>query len=358
MENDRAFYDRFAQAMARAKSGRGTQDDLMFLQDAMTRIPPSSDMWKNANEATKELIQQWSPSSDTTAAGVPVPEVSDFGLAHMKESGFDMPFPDPPHEGIPPSQADQGNGKDPEPASFTALATDDSPGWLEHAFRPDQYGVGANDPAALGIVNEQDDDTLMASMPEGYSFSNAPAYMAGILRENPEVLMNLMQKQNGGGAASEAWLMPFLQSADVMAGMGLLGGGQRDDLFGGPVTNTGALTRMEDYMDQISQPGMQFIDPTWAYEEAFRRASNTDFSQLSGQNGQPVGPEDIISMTNSALMASAPWMTQEAQASLSGMLQRAGVQYISAIASGEIDASVSYPAYLSSIGADRWLSGE
>lgn len=160
----------------------------------------------------------------------------------------------------------------------------------------------------------------------------------------------------GGGDGTAAFLMPLIQSADAMSQSGILGGATRDStIFGGPTSDIGQLGQIEDVMDVMNQPGLQTIDTKETYRRSMERLGNTDFSQYAGDNGQPYTVDDIIGISNSALMASAPFMSRTTQAAISARLQQAGVQYKLSLATGDIDPSMSYPEYLRQIGADTWM---
>lgn len=190
----------------------------------------------------------------------------------------------------------------------------------------------------------------------GYEFADMTPMQQIQLHQDPRVMAALYAEAAGGGDGTAAFLMPFIEGADAMSQSGILGGQGRDNsIFGGPTSDIGQLAQIEDVMDVMARPGVQFFDNQELYRRSMERLGNTDFSQYSGQNGQPMGVDDIIQVSNAALMASAPFMSKTTQAAVSARLEQAGVQYKLALATGEIPMDESYPAYLRRIGADTWM---
>jgi hypothetical protein len=216
--------------------------------------------------------------------------------------------------------------------------------------------LGYDTPVTSDLAEERfDPGTILENQPEGYSWSGMAPAMISETRNDPRVFANLLAKDMGGGQGTAAQLMPYLQGADSLAAQGVFGGPTANNtIFGGPTSDVAAMAQIEDVADLMAQPGTQFIDTNELYGRSFDRLGNTDFSQYSGDNGQPLSNDDIIEVTNAALMASAPFMTQETAGYLSARLNQAGVEYKTLLATGEV-GNISYPAYLKSIGADQWL---
>lgn len=190
----------------------------------------------------------------------------------------------------------------------------------------------------------------------GYEFADMTPAQQIQLHQDPRVMAALYAEAAGGGDGTAAFLMPYIQSADAMSQSGILGGPTRDNsIFGGPSSDIGQLAQIEDTMDIMNRPGLQFFDNQELYRRSMERLGNTDFSQYSGDNGQPYAVDDIIGISNAALMASAPFMSRTTQAAVSARLQQAGVSYKLSLATGEIPPDESYPEYLKRIGADTWM---
>lgn len=213
--------------------------------------------------------------------------------------------------------------------------------------------AGMQTNGADSIPGEKFPVGAMMPTPQGYSFDDVALIERQGLRDDPRVMANMLAEGKGTGTGYESTILPFIQSADSLSAQGVLGRGTGSDLFGGPISASGNLANVEDVINMISQPQYFEMDPASLYRASFERSQSTDFEGITGQNGQPLSRDDIIDVTNSALMASAPFMTPEYAAALSGRLQRAAVQYKSLVARGEFNGS--YPAYLESIGAGEWV---
>lgn len=191
-------------------------------------------------------------------------------------------------------------------------------------------------------------------------FANASPEMIDTLVRNPVVLTHLLAQQQGGGANSEAFLGPRVEAALALAGTGMLGRGTRGrgplpGLDEAPADDLQKLLAAQEFMDQFNAPGTQFVDTNALYQDAFNRATNTDLRSQTDQQGRAIGIEGEIELTNKALLAAAPFMSQEEQAWVSSALQSAAVEYMTKVTMGEI--SMSYPNYLRSIGIDQMLAG-
>lgn len=229
---------------------------------------------------------------------------------------------------------------------------------------PGGSGVQAN--SALGYNNyDESEDVLRYYLDSAAGTPFEGMNPAGIemMVDNPALLADFLSKQEGAGPNAAKFLGPRTQAALAMSGMGMLGRSSRGsspsglpDLTQSPTSDIDKLLAAQEFMEQFNQPGTQFVDVNAVYQDAFNRASNTNFEGLTDENGNPIGVEGSISLTNDALLAAAPFMSQETQAWLSSTLQYAALQYMEKLATGEI--SMSYPAYLRSLGIDQMLSGQ
>lgn len=219
---------------------------------------------------------------------------------------------------------------------------------------PGGMGAAANDVSAMSInpPGNYDWKADLDEMSEGYSFSGMAPGNLGMLLSDPAVHAKLVAEQRGGGDATAAMDQQWMEAANQLAAMGVIGGSVDNTVFGGNWDQPSRLAAMEDVSNLMAQPGMQFVNPRDIYGESFRRAEATDYSTLKGQNGEPIGIDEVIQITNGALQAQAPFMTPEAAAYLSSRLSGAAVEYKAQLAKGE--TSLSYPAFLKAMGADTW----
>jgi hypothetical protein len=226
-----------------------------------------------------------------------------------------------------------------------------------------QYSGGFHGPGTSAMDTGSDiadevitPESILASMPEGYITSDMSPAQIAFARQDPRVLAEMYAEAIGGGANTANFIAPWVQSADAMSQSGILGGPTRDStIFGGPTSDVQQMAQIEDVIEFMNQPGMQYIDPSVTYARSMERLGNTDFSDYTDAQGQSYDIDTIIEISNSALMSSAPFMSETAAAALSAQLKRAGVMYKTAIATGEISMEISYPAYLKMIEADKWM---
>jgi hypothetical protein len=129
------------------------------------------------------------------------------------------------------------------------------------------------------------------------------------------------------------------------------------DLNTVPLTGREQLQTAEDWLGQMEGNGVT-INPRSVYQRALRRAKRTDPLTMDTGEGQAGSIENQIAVTHGALSAAleGSGATAEAVQGLSNKLNRAAQDYVMALAKGELeDPSMSYPEYLRSIRAQKWL---
>lgn len=217
------------------------------------------------------------------------------------------------------------------------------------------YGMGMDNPDVVSFYRDMTSGTPFSGM--------GPAGIENLVN-NPRVLAQVLAEQEGAGPNAAAFLGPRAEAALALSGMGLLGRSSQGlpnagmpgmNLTSSPTSDVDKLLAAQEFLDQFNHPGSQFVDVNAIYQESFDRAANTNFEGLTGEGGQPLGIEESISLTNDALMASSPFMSQETQAWLSSALNAAAVEYMAKVSTGEI--TMSYPNYLRTLGIDKMLSG-
>lgn len=205
---------------------------------------------------------------------------------------------------------------------------------------------------------------MFTDIPQGYSFSDYNRGGLSNLMDDPEYYARTFAKQRGGEQYSQLYSDPA-KAAIAMARAGIIGPqGQPvgNDLRGAiGMPESYQLQAVEEFMRDYTTKGRD-VRPSAIYSEMFERAENTDLSSVqSPQTGEPLSTNEIIDYTNASLMAAAPFMTQEGQAWLSGILARAGSQYMDYIGTtSEVDPSkiMSYPQFLRSIGINDLMQGQ
>lgn len=246
------------------------------------------------------------------------------------------------------TQLQQMIGNVPQGEGGAALAA--NPG-----LSPNYGTAGFENPDILSFYQDLTSGTPLAGM--------SPAAI-DMMSRNPEVFARMLSDQAGGGVNTESFLGPRAEAAMQLAGMGMLGhategiggmpGTEGRNLTSAPSSDVEKMLAAQAFMDQFNAPGAQFVDVNKLFQEEFNRAANTNFEGLTDPQGRPLGIEGSIEMTNNALMASAPFMSQETQAWISSTLNYAAVQYMTELATGKTD--MSYPAYLKSLGVDQMLA--
>ncbi len=175
-----------------------------------------------------------------------------------------------------------------------------------------------------------------------------------MLANNPELVARRLYDGAPGVAAAQA---PTIQAMMQLAQLGLLteGGPNATLNTGNKISNTTQLEQVEALKNQIPEFGAQ-VDPRAIWEEALRRSLNTEPNAMStGEFGVAGDPQNQIAITNGALIAAKPFLTEESQESLTNLLARMGQEYLDGWSRGEI--TVSYAKYLDEMGAAQWLGG-
>jgi hypothetical protein len=198
-------------------------------------------------------------------------------------------------------------------------------------------------------------DSYFSELSGDYSFSGTSPAMRDLIRQRPDVYANILYEDQ---PITQEVMSPYLESASALAETGMLGGGIPGNrtLSGGPNSPTMELAAIEDFMKQFDQPGMQFVDPAQVYGELFTRLEGTPTETMRNREGQQANIHEQIALSNQALFNAAPYLADSTREYLAARLEQAGVEYLTKLAKGETDQS--YPAYLRSIGAHTWLTGE
>ncbi len=168
----------------------------------------------------------------------------------------------------------------------------------------------------------------------------------------------MLAKRMGGGANTASLVEPYVYSAMMLANIGVLGGGSGgDDLYAGPSSSEERLTFLEQFIDAFSEPGIgTSVNPYPLHQQILDRALNTATEKFAAGEGTTAGEPGIqVDVTNSAIMAVAPYLTPDAAAGLKSMLESMGGNYMVDIATGAVGPDVSYPQYLEQHGARNWI---
>lgn len=345
--------------------GTLTPQEKKILQDALYGLAPSSDRYKRIM-ALMGKPRESSYTSPMRDGSGDIIKADRPGPSFQGPPTADFLNPDHAVSGTPDIGRSSAHGWDAagtpystDPVNDTGASQSPQDGaWTN--FRGGG-GLSANDvmdqsrlPNTLGEAYQPGD--IIDNRPEGYATSDIAPGMLGGLRDDPRVLANLLAKSRGAGSGTAAQMLPYLQAAGDLSAQGVWGGPTNDDtIAGGPTSDAAALLQIEDVNNLMNQPGTQFINPGELYGRSFDRLENTNFDKYSDKDGQPISRDEIIDTTNNALFASAPFMTSETAAQLSGRLNQAAIDYKTKIATGEI-GTISYPAYLKAMGADTWVN--
>jgi hypothetical protein len=358
--------------MERLNSQRGRKlspEQRKQLEEALKGLPPSGPEFK-AIMATLKADGGMGPYEEMQDDGP-----FDFGWPTLdfmmkdpeyEEFQADRRGPISPENVNPGSTGYDSSGKRPEPGdtrpadtSLPAPAEAADEGKTEWGTDLGPYNMLEGIQPGLSYnpdANPMDENSLLESMglatgnEDEYTFDDVTLGMRGVVAENPELYANILY---GDSPMKQEMMSPFLASAGALASTGAIGPSYGNDLRSGAKSPTMRMQAMEDVANTMNQPGMQFVDPGAIYGDMFSRASNT----YAGENAAGAGDTTIeqIDLTNQALMQAAPYMAGDAQDYLAARLEQARLEYLSKIATGEMD--MTYPAYLQSIGADKWIQG-
>lgn len=375
--DNQEYGKRIVDAVRRVQSGQGTPDDDIFLGQALTRLAPSSPTYRLIvsargkgsftqpdrletfnNQDRRNPIQQL---GDMAGYRGPSP-TADFLMGDPGASEVDWNAP-VGGSGGPPSHTNLR-----QPAWQMPTGQDDWTVTGNEPNRPDAPDFNVSSaaqavsmPGMGGITSgrefSQPELNQFFGVPPDMTFSDMGAAGVQMMLDNPSAYLSRFAKEKGGGENMAAFLADPYDAARALASYGSFSG-RGNDLRGGVgMGNTQMLGDIEQFLAQYSEPG-NFVDPNAVYSDVFNRASNTDFSQvMNPETNLPFTPQETVDITNQALMASAPFMVQEGQAWLQAILQDAASDYINGIASGEIDSSVTYPAFLRERGIDQIMQG-
>ena len=361
--------DRIDRLIAKAGMGDITPDERAELEDALMGLAPSDPRFKAISSAVRGsgLPQQQGPDLFDSIGGaldsIPIPDPLG-GRDPVGDALRGIPDPlggwDPIGSFLEPAVSGLLGQSGGGPGRPTPAAAADAAGGLPNEVERESFGLTPGDSGSTSATSgipgvDYGMEDIMADVPQGYSFSDVAPGMFGMVRQNPQVMLDLMY---GESPAMQGAMAPYLEAANTLSGMGVLGqggsaGGDTGDLMGGPEADAYRMAAMEDFLRQMEQPGMQFVDPGQAYGQVFNRTMGTEFEDLRNDQGMPFGPEETIAMTNQALFAVNPFMTEETAAMLSSRLEEAAVDYLGKLARGE--TQLTYPKYLESIGAGRWI---
>ena len=143
----------------------------------------------------------------------------------------------------------------------------------------------------------------------------------------------------GGSDNSSSVYTPMM-----LVNMGALGGDTgSDDLYAGPTSVDARLALIQQHIGNL--------DPYALYAEAYRRVQNTDTNVMTIGQDDPGYPYNQIAITNSALLTANAYMADGLR--LRTLLNSAADDYVFALAKGEM--TMTYPEYLASIKAQRWI---
>lgn len=384
-------YDQLRDILVRSETGGVvTEDERRLLREALLGFAPSSDEYRMINDAINKNPYQGQERNREGSGGLNIPRwepgtptldwlggiFPDYQLPTDDEmaDSWQGQGPTIPNN-IPPPVQTLDEGPDTITSSPQTAARDSNADLLAEmnagtnppatvprvSSSPSStgFGPGGSGPVANNTYSNFMQDTGSdlpdpQPLPGGYSFSEmAPVEIANAYND-PALMMRLLASDSGQGPATESMMMPYLQSARALSGMGVLGGGGSmnfEDTESDPIT---AFQNVEEFMDTFNQPGMQFIDPGALNQDILGRAVGQDYTQLTDQNGQPLGNDGIIQLTNDAMMASTPFMTPEAAGLMSSKLEAAALEYKHLLATGNI--TMTYPAYLQNVlNAGEWL---
>jgi hypothetical protein len=245
----------------------------------------------------------------------------------------------------------------PEPATITPPSTTLSPGLGmggDRVPRADRGG-GQDRAAERGPrTNDKIAADAMANDPTSVFADVGPDFDATIAN-NPAIAARMMAEARGGGDATAAALTPRVAGALGLSRAGLLS--HNRDLNTVPLTGREQLQTAEDWLGQMEGNGVT-INPRSVYQRALRRARRTPAGEMDTGEGEAGSIENQIAVTHGALSAAleGSGATAEAVQGLSNKLNRAAQDYVMALAKGELeDPSMSYPEYLRSIRAQKWL---
>lgn len=156
----------------------------------------------------------------------------------------------------------------------------------------------------------------------------------------------------GNNPQAAAEMSPEVGGALGLSRLGLLSGHTKKGLGMGPSSYAGQLAQAEQLINALG-PGQNY-DPGSLYHQAFRRAQNTPLAKFNSGQGQAGDLTNQFQVTKGALlMAAAPYMTQDAANNLSAQIDMAGEQWLMQVGHG--DNSMTFPQYLKSIGAGKWV---
>lgn len=200
-----------------------------------------------------------------------------------------------------------------------------------------------------------DPNTQLLGDYSGYTFANKNQAQRDFLFSDPsgpglEALA--LAQQAGGGDNTANMLTPYVQAAMMLAGTGALAGGSDPTATSGPASSAAQLKAVEDFINQINQPGGG-VDPTQFTQTVLQRLANTptdEFSKLASLGLSPAGDttpiDDQITATNNAMKAAAQLSyAPDSQAQLAKVLDMAQIQYKQMILA-DPTITLTYPAYL------------
>lgn len=201
-----------------------------------------------------------------------------------------------------------------------------------------------------GGLAPEDWKKLAFSMDPNSAFAGLAPGMASLYTQDPTLAALQMY---GPDTAVAGQMTPQVSGALELAQMGALGGHGKG-LGSGPSSAAGQLRLAEEMMQGLG-PG-DYIDPRLAYKKAFRMTQRTPGEEMyAGHSGTQGDIQNQIEVTNSALAnAAGPWMTEGGIQGLANQLNRAAQDWLQKKSVGQMD--LTYPQYLKSIGAQRWVS--
>lgn len=327
------------QIVSKINSGRPiTPGERKVLQDAMLRLPPTSQEWKQYSAALAQA-----GARDGGMLGTPqYSQVHGEPLnaiqvqANRDRDATAVPNITPPAGTPLPAVGVGADGGNRGPAPL--------PHW-----GPGGSGAVANSTVLEGLsngTNSWDTDPVSGLNPiagglNAYGlehFIGDPQYAA-------EQFANQVDPQNGSFMAS--YYENPMKAALALSQAGVLGTGNGTTLDNVRGSNAVAQDAM-DFMQQMYGQGpggaVQFPDINAIQNEIYNRALNTKWSQKTDENGRDITIDDEIDTTNNALYQVAAFMPKTSADWLASNLNAAAKQYKLAYGKGQV--TVSYPQYL------------
>jgi hypothetical protein len=166
-----------------------------------------------------------------------------------------------------------------------------------------------------------------------------------IARINQDLLdygQRVASRNQSEGSSTADYNQVFRESVYVLAEIGVFGCGDGGpDIYSGPPSPDNALRLTYQVMEDpvLAAPGAQ-LSPSGIYGQVLQRLLATDMSAFS--------PQDQIAISNGALLTVEPSMPRINVQAFLAFLDRAGQDYLSALAHGETTGS--YPQYLNDNG--------